>query len=210
MLSSGAARPASGGNQSCPTGIVASLPAVAAGRGHSCSSHRLLCNYGSFMILKIWVLLPALQVLCFLLTGWWTKAGQGWDRQFCWKAGLAYTVMKLCLGRTEASGIHCLREKIRNKVYGVMERKEILSACWCVSRSSLQKLPRTPRSVSSAHDWWMSSCSHMVESWFQAKYKPAAKCGAIAWLDVATSELELNQVSNVFCTYTKVLLLTTP
>lgn len=127
MLSSGAARPASGGNQSCPTGIAASLPAVAAGRGHSCSSHRLLCNCGSFMILKIWVLLPALQVLCFLLTGWWTKAGQGWDRQFCWKAGLAYTMMKLRLGRTEGSGIRCLREKIRNKVYCVMERKEIFS-----------------------------------------------------------------------------------
>lgn len=73
-----------------------------------------------------------------------------------------------------------------------------------MSRSSLQKLPRTARSVSSAHDWWMSSHSHMVESWFQAKYKSAAKCGAIAWLDVATSELELNQVSNVFCTYIEV------
>lgn len=53
MLSSGAARPASGGNQSCPTGIVASLSAVAAAHGHCCSSHSLLWDYGSLIILKI-------------------------------------------------------------------------------------------------------------------------------------------------------------
>lgn len=127
MLSSGAARPASGGNQSCPTGIVASLSAVAAAHGHCCSSHSLLWDYGSLIILKIWVLLPALQVVCFLLTGWWTKARQGWDRQLCWRTGLAYAVMKFCLGRTEASGICCLGDKIQKKVSGVMGGKEIFS-----------------------------------------------------------------------------------
>lgn len=109
------------------TGIVASLPDVATGHDHCCSSHSLLWDCGSLIILEIWVLLPALQVLCFLLTGWWTKAGQGWDRRFCWRTGLTYTARKLCLGRTEASGVCCLREKIQKKVWGVMEREESFS-----------------------------------------------------------------------------------
>lgn len=110
-----------------PTGTVASLPAVASGHGHCFSSHRLLWDCDSLITLKIWVLLPTLQVLCFLLSGWWTKAGQGWEKPFCWRIGLAYTVMKLCIGRTEASRTGCLREKIRKKVCHVMERKEIFS-----------------------------------------------------------------------------------
>lgn len=99
----------------------------------------------SYHFWKIWLLLPALHVLPFD-GGGRTRAWQGWDRHFFWKAGLAYTVMKLCLGRMEANGICCLREKIQNKIAGVMERvcvkgnfqlsirKSLLATdfCWCV------------------------------------------------------------------------------
>lgn len=62
----------------------------AAGDGHSCCSQRLHWSCGFLSLLKICLLLPAWQAACFLLTGGWTRVGQGWDRQF-WKAGLSDT-----------------------------------------------------------------------------------------------------------------------
>lgn len=99
-ISSGAVRPAPGGNQSCHTGIVGSSPAVGSWRQSQLLFPQLLWNCGFLSLLKICLLLPAFQVVCFLLAeGSQNRAGlgqavlqKGWtcthsDETLSWKDG---------------------------------------------------------------------------------------------------------------------------